>query len=354
MIYYLIVATFPLLVNFFQTNINRGNRIKFKDSKKSLGYIIIAILPMFLLYVLRYKQVGPDTIQYVNGFYNAKHLSFIEVINSKERTELGFRLYEKLISSITNNYTVYFLINGLILFLPIIHFAKNHTGNPYIFLFMFCALGSYNFYMTGLRQSLAISICLLSVDFIKNKKPIRFIFIVLLAFAFHKSAIFFIVAYPLSHLKINSVTVFIYVCLSVVLMFTFNNFQEAINEWLNYDYTIEETGNGQIFFILIVLLFIYTLINHKEIFTLTNPQPYGIIFNMSIVTVILWALRLLSRTAERPGYYFLTFLYALVSWGFCTQKNVKDNFIYRVLVLGVCGALFAYRILGTSYRFFWM
>ena len=93
---------------------------------------------MFLIFVLRYKYIGADTIGYVKFFETeVRDYSFRALLRQDEmRTEIGYRLYVKVISLFTSNYTIYFLINALIIFGTLYHFVKKHTDNPFIFFFL--------------------------------------------------------------------------------------------------------------------------------------------------------------------------------------------------------------------------
>ena len=69
MIYYGLAAIFPLLCWDFHDwwiKLNKLSEEKKKNFK--IGMVLMAILPMFLLFVLRYKYIGADTIGYVRFF----------------------------------------------------------------------------------------------------------------------------------------------------------------------------------------------------------------------------------------------------------------------------------------------
>ena len=56
---------------------------------------------------------------------------------------------------------------------------------------------------SGLRQAIAMGITALSFNFIKEKKPVQFILLVILASLFHKSAIVFLAMYPIYNIKLD-------------------------------------------------------------------------------------------------------------------------------------------------------
>ena len=353
MIYYGLAAIFPLLCWAFHDWWVQQNNLSEKKKKDfKMGMVVAAILPMFLLFVLRYKYIGADTIGYVRFFQNeVREYSFWELLDEElMRTEVGYRLYVKLISYFTSNYTVYFLINGLIIFGVLLRFSLKYTKNPFVFFFLFITLGTYAFFETGLRQSLAMTICLLAVDFVKDKKPIRFILLVLLAYFFHKSAVVFWIIYPLCAIKKYDWAIFVYAILAAVFVVGFTVFQNFFNQLLGYEYDVEETGNGGIF-----MLFVFVLCAFSFLMTYDKKDKEkieNVIVHLSLMTVIFWLLRLISRTAERISFYYMFGLYAYFSNAIKYNRDKLSSLLKWFLILA-CLALFVYRNAGINYQFFW-
>ncbi len=354
MIYYLIGALFPLVawaINYHAQNkyqLDGAESVKLKNR-----LTIFAIVPMFLIFVFRYKYIGADTIGYVRFFeQDVRKYSFSELLNQDlMREEIGFRLYVKVVSLLTSNYTIYFLINALIIFGTLYRFAKEHTDNPFIFFFLFMTLGMYSFVETGLRQTLAMMVCLWAVDFIKNRKPIRFVLLVIIAQFFHKSALIFLITYPLSLIKKFDWMFIVYAIIAVVLAVGFGAFHGMFKSLLGYDaYYIDATGNGGIFMLLIFIFFTFStfMIHDKP----KELKEQNLIVHLSFLTVVFWILRLISRSAERPGYYFNFGLYIYFSQMFKYGKDELFGSVKWLLIIA-CLVLLIYRNLGVSYLFFW-
>ena len=68
---------------------------------------------------------------------------------------------------------------------------------------MYVTLGLYTFMVQGLRQAIAMSICLFSIEFVKKRKFIPFFLVVFLASTYHKTAIVFAVIYFLYGIKMD-------------------------------------------------------------------------------------------------------------------------------------------------------
>ncbi len=348
MIYYCAVALWPLLVMLVNYALEKKVGI-YKDKEKYSAFL--CVLPMALLYALRYRRIGADTPGYVSSFLNIRNYTFSELFENEFRHEKGFLLYEKIISLFTDNYTVYFLITSIILFGILGRFAYKYSGNVCVFLFLFVSLGTYQFYLTGLRQALAMSICMLAFDYVKNKKVCKFILYVIFASLFHRSAIIFLIVYPLCNLKKISSTIMSYGITTVGLLISFTSFNDFVNDLLGYEYGVEQTGNGQIFLILLSIFMLYSLYNVPKIKKRgINTVP---IMHLSFITIMLWVLRLVSRVAERPSYYFICGLYAFIGLSF-KYGRAKENFVINLGIVCISFALFVYRNLGTStYLFYW-
>lgn len=353
MIYYSIAALFPLIINLYlyQRRLNTDiDEVRYEKSKKRL--LFVAVLPMLLLYGLRYKRIGADTIGYVRFFEDTiREFSFIDVFDTEiHRTEVGYRFYAKIMSFFTESYTIYFLITAFILFGVLIRFANKYTENPFVFLYMFMTLGTYSFYETGLRQALAMTTCLIAVDFVHNKKIFKFVITVLIAALFHKSAYIFLILYPLARLKNQYLKLAVNGVAAIISLLGFTVFQGWFNELLGYDYEIEETGNGEIFAILVTLTVIfamYILFNERG-----EKVGQDVIVEMALLTAIFWLLRLISRTAERISFYFMFGMYIYFSQTFKYDKD-KLSVVFRILFVMVFFALFALRNMGAEYKFFW-
>lgn len=353
MFYYGVAAIFPLIMWYLSDGIAKAHHLSDRGREKlNKQFTILAILPIFLLFVLRDKYIGADTIGYVRFFQvDIRRFSFYMLFQEDVmRFEIGFRLYVKLISLITNNYTIYFLINGIIIFGTLLCFSFKYTKNPFLFFFLFITLGTYSFLETGLRQALAMMICLWSVDFIKDRKPIRFILTVILAYFFHKSAMIFVILYPLCNIKKHDYMIFVYSFFSFVLLIGFSTFQGFFNSLLGYEYEIEETNNGGIFMMVLLILFsfsFYLLHNKKE-----EEKTLNVILHLSLLTLMFWLLRLVSRTAERICYYYIYGLYIYFSQAARYDRDFWSSLLKGLLILA-CFALFIYRNIGVNYSFFW-
>ena len=353
MILYLAVVLFPLLIGALvgqehrQVLANQEDTVIKKD-KNQFIWLLIAALPMFLLIALRDGSMGNDTANYQAAFLRISTTEWSNIIENT-RMEYGFLVFNKLISYITSSVLVYQIIYTSIYLISVVNFAYHLEKGSFFFLYLFGTLNLYMFLFTGVRQCLAMCICLWSYKYIKKRKIIPVILIIALASTFHKSSVVFILAYIIYSNKVNFLNSVIYLLGGIVAFFNIEFIQSWFNENLGYDYGVEETGNGLIFFLVIIIITAYSMImifQHKN----QKPETMGFI-NINFLTVICWILRLATRIAERPSYYFMFFTIAMLCAGVYSVKDNRERVQMKTLIIVATIILYIYR-LSTNFSSF--
>ena len=357
MLIYLLVALFPLLVGtFFDSRVAVGISEDMAQTKKykkrRWWWLLLAALPMFALIALRGPHMGADTSVYLKFFSQMVETPWDRIFIANAagyQFEPGFVLFEKLITVFTHSPQVYQVIYSLIYLISIVTFANQFERYGFSFLFFFATMGLYMFMFTGVRQCLAMCICLLSYPLIKKRKLIPFLILLLLAFTFHKSAILFIAAYFIYNRKIGWINTVIYAVFAVLAYLYIDVIQKWLNDKLDYDYEVEETGNGFIFFAVIALVTVFSffmILYYKK----KTPESVGLL-NIGVITLVMWLLRLATRVAERPSFYFMFFSAAMLCYALDAPPKSRDRIIYKVAVYSAFMLLFVYKFL-TSYSTF--
>ncbi|MBR5202239.1 MAG: EpsG family protein [Clostridia bacterium] len=354
MIPYVLVVLVPLIFDIFYVekpaltpdNVKYNNRRRFR-------WLLLASLPMFILIAFRAPVIGPDT-----GVYN---LNFIEMVQKSwddidfnTRMEQGYLIFTKLITYITQDVLVFQIIYTAIYWIIISDFANQLEKGNFFFLFIYATIGLYLFMFTGVRQCLAMCICLLSYRFIKKRKLIPFVILILLAVSFHKSAILFLAAYILYAIRFNILTIFGYIVAAVIAYFNIGSIQEWFNNQLDYDYELQFAGNG---YVAIIIMFCVTAFST---FAVLN-QPHRSkdvdgLLNIGIITMMFWFLRLATRTAERPSFYFMFFLAAIFTDSIEQTRTQREHSIVKTILVLLFLLYFIYRVTHVSsltpYRFY--
>ncbi len=130
---------------------------------------------------------------------------YFKIFDIKKRFSLivfepGYVFLTFLVKSVLNQgYSVFLFIFSFFVILLRAKFFRQNTELIFIALLLFW--GNTLAEVFPIRQSLAISVCLLSIPFIQRRKPIIHILITIIGMQFHFSLILWLVAYPVYHAK---------------------------------------------------------------------------------------------------------------------------------------------------------
>lgn len=334
MLPYIILLLFPFFVKLFYT----GECIK----KYKFSYVFIALLPLFIILGFKGNMVGSDTPNYIRIFENATYFDILGERSMNEQLEIGYKVFIHLLTSITSVYQWQFIIVGALVYVSIGYFVYKHAKDPALAILLFITLGYFQFTLSGIRQTMAMSIILFSYEFIKRRNFIKYFIIVIIAALFHKSALFFLPTYFIACRQFTRKNIFI----TIMAFSIFFIFSESMLLWsadvFEYNYGIEETDNGYIFFIIVLVITILSLIFNKQI--IRSNKNNVIFLNINIVSFFLWCMRLISRTVERVSFYFLPATCIILEEFVVSIKNSKYRIAIYFLVFIFSSALFIYRI----------
>ena len=186
-----------------------------KNSKKQCALFLCVFT---IIMGFKSINVGNDTPSYVE-LYNRLH-NMSSFTDPSSRFEVGYQIYNKIIGMIWDDYQALFLITAIICIGCIGYGIMNLSQNWQYSLFLFIGLRFYYFFLSGIRQSMAVSIIIVAYVFLKRRKNILFIMLVLLAMTFHFSAVIFFFALPLSYMKFDSKSI-IKVLFGVIVVYVF-------------------------------------------------------------------------------------------------------------------------------------
>lgn len=306
--------------------------------KETKVFLVSLSLLIWLMIGLRSTAVGADTHSYVENFVEYSKMSFSDMwraaINYKEPL---FIIITWLSSLISNNYSVFLLVWALFpaISLYCIFRDELYEKNDYVIAFMvFFLLGLFAFYVAGIRQTAALSFVLLSYKYIKNKKLLRFIICIAIAFLFHRSSLIFVIAYPLRHIKIRWWYVFFligifflgsFINLDVISLFSKTLFDDVYENYaLGY-----ESNQSASAFIMQLLLFLFCFIKLKPLSQ--KDKSNHILFVLAIVGLFFQSLSGMLAEMSRVSFYFCMFQMVLVARAIHEYKFKKV--IYPVFIL---------------------
>lgn len=344
MVFYIVVLCLLALLAFLNDEKEMSFHHKSEVDIKRKSYIfLVGILAIYVLMILK-KPLYGDYAAYAAHFMNILYKTLRGEIFLL--SEPGYFALNTVIRKLTDNTFYFFAITSAIICISISHYISKFAINKKYAVYFYYTIGLFAFSMAGLRQTIAMSICLFSYSAMKERKLLKFSLFIAIAFLFHKSAIFFFPAYFIAGVKWK----FKNICCSLILYgflcLFFRPIYSYIAKVLHYNYGIENTGNGGIFLIILSIIAILAVIYRKQLLLM---DPSSVMFvNLHFTVVALWFFRLVTRTVERPAYYYLyasiILLDRILSINPKLDKDVQTKKILIICSLFFFGLFFLYRL----------
>lgn len=198
------VYTWMVILLVLSALLLRGN---IKGNKM---FIFVAFLILFCVMGLRNVDTcGNDS----SGSYGSYPVIYNNV-GQKDWSELytagevsynvGSTHLQKLIYDLTDgDYQAYITLIELFVVFSYIRFIRKYSPSPIQSVLYFFGLLYFSLLFDALKQAMAMSVLLFAFDAIIDKKPLKFVLLVLLAATFHFPALIFLPAYWIGRMKVG-------------------------------------------------------------------------------------------------------------------------------------------------------
>lgn len=186
---YLVLLVFMLVSTFTDK----------QEQKRLLYYMAWSFL--FLIFVVQDFSVSIDAAEYMRQFAVIPELSLMEMLNHK--FEIGYVVMCWLVERVFESDRVLLLLLGCLILVPFSHSFEKETENPMIAVMAFAALGMYLHALIYWRQLAAMAILTYSYRYIRQRRLVPFLLVVLAAMSFHKASVVMVGLYLVYRIPIN-------------------------------------------------------------------------------------------------------------------------------------------------------
>lgn len=205
-----------------------------KGNKK---FIFVAFLILFCVMGLRDVNTGGNDSSGLHGSYpgiyeRTGNTDWSELTGKgEENYNIGFSYLVKAVYELTDgDYQAFITIISLFILFSYMRFIRKYSPSPIQSVLYFLGLLYFTFLFDALKQAMAMSVLLFAFDAIIEKKPIKFILLVLLAVTFHFPALVFLPAYWIGRMRIGSSYL---ILLAIILAITFVFRDQLLSIMLN-------------------------------------------------------------------------------------------------------------------------
>lgn len=356
-----VIVIFACIVRFDKKNQIRSNKL----------FIFVAFLLLGLLCVLRSSSVGRDTSAYLAAYQKTQLVPFSNF--DYIYFEKGYVLLMKICCALKMNFQLFLVVCYLIMLIPIAVFIYKNSNNLLSSVLVFICYTYFEFYLTGIRQALSISLFLIGLLFLMREGKIIFrlfayyVFL-FIAFFFHRSAAICVVV-PIFMLFKNTSRFTIGLTTLTVLFIAFRPFIFPFVKDVFDKGTMDTTSNIYIGMNVIVLTLIAILLLFyvrklsssalcRNISKNNNFLKYGYflinIFVFSIAVAVFFGTDISARAYMYPNIVIVVLLYRPIN---LFEKRNKDLLMLIIDICLIC--YFAYGIFSSNnfdinpYYFFW-
>lgn len=279
--------------------------------KKQLNIkdIFIPSIMLIIFGTIRSNEVGTDSEMYSRVFLdNISADNFI----FDERLEGGYSALVYLIQNIDKEYYLLFFFTSVIIVFFNLCSIKKYSEDFILSVYLYISFGFYTFYFNTLRQAIAMSILMLGINFLINKKTIPYLILVCFAFLFHRSALimipfYFLINFVNIRIEYKAIISFI---ISSLLASTVLIYMASINDKYSSYVEKSENAGGYSYVILYFLVCMILLYFGRKI---RNENKMYNVFEQIYVCGISFCIPLILLGTNPSGpkrlvYYFLVYL----------------------------------------------
>ena len=335
-----------------------------KDTRFDKQCLLLFFFVFYVLFAFRSQEVGNDTVAYIELYSKFEQTSYSKLLAIYYgRFEIGFLLYCKLLSLIWACPQFLFIVSGIIILTSFYRLIIKYSNFILLSVFLFFTLRLFDDSLNVLRQVIAVCFVICSYAFLRKQKIVPFVFWVLVAFLFHKSAIIFLLAWFIIRVKINKGLIYTWavVLLTVAVVAPFiisllfsNNIIPAY--YLNSEYL--NSGKIAPILLLLISLVICLFGLYSKVYQIPHDEQAkgkAIFDNKNMLILQMFACILLVfniyfAVILRVAAYFQVFSIILLPNALRSIKNRHTYLIFLTLIIVV---FMLYFVITITFRPEW-
>lgn len=271
-----------------------------------------------------------------------------------KKLEVGFEYIVRLCQLVTRNQWFTFGAISFIISFLIFKECLNDSDDYRLSVLFYFVTGVYFDAYNGLRQYIAVSICFYAMKYILNKDAKRYFLAVLIAFLFHKSALFFVPVYFLQYLKFDfkkAITIVgltvlsgsgLFAILKFIIKYTPYAFYFTLNSVeLN---EIVASQSSILFFGVSTIIGYYYYSKEKEIDTKTQ-----LLYNMQIISLSIALMTAFVPLINRVLYYGMAYELLYLPNMLKLINNRREKMLVKVFLILMYGGITAYGMINSGW-----
>lgn len=357
---YIIYILFSfLLYHIMLDGVNKHAFPRLYD-KRRLYYVVCVGFLLILILSLKDVSVGTDTknyyylFMYDHGFpdYNA---------GNEAGKELAFQFLRYICYNLNLGWIGFSVVVSCLIVVPMCIFFYKYSENVWSAFFIYMTIGLFGMNVSGIRQSIAVSMVLLGIMYLYRNKYLVFIFFVFLGYLFHTSALFALSIIVVPFIKYRSkqqmtlllalpllARVFGFLLFGALSSYMYERYVDYLSADMAMNPILE------IMWICILAFAYWTLMRSKEI-----TQSDFIIYILLLLFVSSIELSNTVYMAVRLSFYFEIAVMVAIPNLLAKYKTRENRLLLSGMIYSLCLVSFVIQSFGSDtlsifkYKFFW-
>ncbi len=328
--------------------------------KNAISCILLGVLLAGIL-GMRHPNMGIDLgyyrgYGYLESFQVLQRMSWGYILHLPAflNYEFGYIWFNKFVSIFGSSPQTLLIGCSICSLLPIMYvFYKESTNVPFSYA-IYIGLPCFIFLFSGLRQGIAIGLCFFSYLYIEKKRGLAFVVCILLATAFHKTALLCLCMYPFYYFTMQRK-----LRLWITLPMLAGVFILRVPLFAALSHLVKSGGrvaehNGSVTFLLVIVA-IYILCSLLA----KNDSKTNGLLNLVYCACLCQCFGEIYQTAIRLGYYFMIFFTLLLPYTVNQLRNRPLGLFIKCITIGCFLSFAMWQLYTTSwamaypYSFFW-
>lgn len=358
MVTYFLYMVSPIIIYLALTGFYNGS-ITVSDKRRKSFLMINGFVMFFMIACMDLSVGSGDAVWYYNSWSFLSKTSlgvFIDVVDTID-IERGYLVTVWLLSHVFKDPQFVFVFSGLFFAVSVSRFLYLNCKYVLLGIVMFNCLGLWAFMAQGIRQGIAMCICLYAIEYCKQRKLLKFLLLVFLSALFHASSVVFVVVYFLYNFRMNLKGYAVTIAIAFVSFIMAEELFGIINFFINDTFTINEidkTSGGVVSVIIYGLIIVAALYFYSE--HETEDARIRLFFFMVCFGFLFFIMRYsVSTITQRISYYFMFAQMPMLSFEI-QNLNKRDRFIASSIVIVLCLGITIYKSTYTEmapFLFFW-
>lgn len=307
------------------------HKLGFKNQLVDYCFIGITFIVFVLLHVGVDINSVEDLPRYEQQFYDVSRVSIGNIFEQIRTSDYFYAIFNRIVSYFSKDFVFFLLVYNLVLFGSLYVVIKKYSPYPLISVVLIL-LFVYNQSLFVVRQYLALSIILLTIPSILQKKLPIYLMLCTVAFFTHSSAIVWVPVYFLYNIKKTRDLVIAL----VVAIFIISMLNSDLGRYLflfgldfsNYfDTTAETSLNAKLIRIIYLVFYVLFLGKHS--------MDQGINRLCLIILIILTAGYVFAPPIEVVGRMLLYYQCFLIFAIPLTMSKIKSAIIKMCYLIGI-------------------